>query len=404
MIIHKAYKFELDPNDYTKKLLFKAAGVARFTYNWSLARRIERFNTKTEKDRFTNYTKESKALNAIKSKQFPWMYEVSSTIITNSLSDLDEAFSNFWKDRKKGVGFPKFKRKSISKDSFTLYQSIEIHPHHITLPRLGKIRTKNKDNVVPGKILSATVSRTADRWFVSIATEQEISEQIVNGPIVGVDLGISTFATLSDGNKIDSPNPLKNSLAKLRRANKSHARKQKGSQNRRKSAVKLARIHARVANVRKDFLHKLTTQLTKTKSIIVVEDLFVKGMQQNKYLARAISDQGFGEFRRQLSYKSVWCGSKLIVANRWFASSKTCSNCNYKLDKLELSVRSWICPSCGVVHDRDLNAAKNLENLAYPRVLGTAGVKSEMSVEIPLTAEQNQIWSTSYESLKQEVA
>jgi putative transposase len=405
--MNRAWKFELDPNNVVRTLLAKHAGTARFAWNWSLARRIERFRTQEGKAKFTNAIAEHKALNSLKPLEFPWMYEVSKCAPQEALRNLDKAFKCFWARRKEGIGFPKFKKRGVSRDSFYLQGAIKPQDRYIQLPNLGSIRLKERiRNRVKGKILSATVSRTADRWFVSIATVEDVPmARPPEGPAVGVDLGLKTFAVLSDGTKIKSPRPLKGALTRLKRAQQSHSRKQKGSCNRRKASLRVTKIHARVVNVRKDFLHKITTKLAKTKSTIVIEDLNVRGMVRNHLLARNISDSGWGEFRRQLEYKTVWYGSKLVVADRWFPSSKLCSDCGYKLEKLPLSIREWGCPSCGVVHDRDTNAAINLERLMYPEFPGrTLRLdRSEKPVETPLM-EVPEVYAsdTSHGSMKQE--
>jgi putative transposase len=404
--MNRSYKFELDPNNRVKSLLAQHAGTARFAWNWSLARRIERFKTQEGKEKFTNAMAEHKALNILKSTEFPWMYEVSKCAPHEALRNLDKAFKSFWARRKEGVGFPRFKKRDASRDSFSLNGSIKVQDRYVQLPKIGTGRLKERTGGrVKGRILSATVSRTADRWFVSIATVEDRSEpKPIQGPVVGVDLGLSTFATLSDGIQFISPGPLKSTLARLKRAQQSHSRKQKGSNNRRKAALKVAKIHARVANIRKDFLHKITTQLAKTKSVIVIEDLNVRGMIKNHCLARSIFDQGWGEFRRQLGYKTAWYGSRLVTADRWFPSSKMCSNCGHKLPKLNLSIRKWNCPGCSCVHDRDHNAAINLERLAYrefPEIVTPKGVKKP--VEIPLAeALGAKAFKVSQGSLKQE--
>lgn len=237
----------------------------------------------------------------------------------------------------------------------------------VQLPRLGSIHLK-EEPAVQGRILSATVSREAGRWFVSLSVEMEMPDPApVRGPAAGIDVGLKHFATIAAGEavqKIEAPRPLGRYLRVLRRRQRRHSRKLKGSRNRRKSAQRLARLHQRIRNVRQDFLHKLSTHLTKTKSVIVVEDLNVSGMLRNRHLARHIADCGWGAFRRMLEYKSVWYGSKLVAANRFFPSSKTCSACGHLLEKLPLGVREWDCPGCGTHHDRDENAARNLLTLA----------------------------------------
>ena len=214
---------------------------------------------------------------------------------------------------------------------------------------------------VKGRILSVTVTREADRWYVSIAVEEEIADpEPIQGEVVGVDLGLTHFAALSNGEKISAPKPLNKKLKLLKRRSKQHSKKQQGSNNRKKSRIRLSRTHRKVRNVRVDFLHKETTKLAKTKSVIVIEDLNVQGMVRCKNLSRHISDAGWGEYRRMLEYKTKWYGSRLIIAPRFYASSKTCSKCEHYVKELPLKIRNWECENCHSVHDRDVNAAKNL--------------------------------------------
>ena len=407
MELRRAYQFELDPNNSVRTLLAQHAGTARFAWNWSLRRRIERFETQEGKEKFTNAINEHRELNALKGPEFPWMYEVSKCAPQESIRDLDKAFKAFWSRRHEGVGFPRFKKKFKSRDSFRLTGSIKVQDRYVNLPRLGSIRLKEKtSNRVKGSILSATVSRVADRWFVSITVvdKNHPDPTPIEGSVVGIDLGIKTFAVCSDGLKVESPKALQRAMARLRRAQHAHSRKVRGSRKRRNSAQKIARIHARVVNVRRDFLHKFTSKLAKTKSIIVIEDLNVKGMARSRSLSSKIMDAGWGEFRRQLGYKTGWYGSKLMVADRWYPSSKRCSECGFTLKRLALSEREWACPQCGVVHDRDENAAINLKNLAYPEFPGNVDLNQiRKPVENPLAAELTKVRSTSHGSLKQEV-
>ncbi|ABZ85562.1 transposase, is605 family, orfb [Heliomicrobium modesticaldum Ice1] len=362
MKINRAYRYELKPNVAQRILLAQHAGTARFAYNWGLARRITLYEAEKKS---TNAIAQHRELNQLKQTEFPWMYEVSKCAPQEALRDLDKAFKNFFRGLKLGqkVGFPRFKKKGQD-DSFRLTGAIKVNGKAVQLPRLGVIRLK-EEPWIRGRILSATVSREADRWFVSLACEVEIPDPApVLGPIVGIDVGLNHFAVLSDGTKVEAPKPLDKFLKRLRRLSKKHSRKQKGSTNRKKSALALARLHRRIRNIRQDFLHKLTTNLAKTKSEIVMEDLNVRGMMRNGSLARHIADVGWGEFRRQLGYKTAWYGSKLTLVHRFYPSSKTCSACGYVREELPLSVREWDCPSCGVHHDRDHNAAKNLKNYA----------------------------------------
>ncbi|MCL6444897.1 MAG: transposase [Alicyclobacillus sp.] len=358
MKVHRAYRVELHPNRNQRVLLAKHAGAARFAYNWGLARRMALYE---QTGKSTNAIEQHRELNRLKKTEFPWMYEVSKCAPQEALRDLDRAFRNFFRGLKEGrnVGFPRFKKKGRD-DAFRLTGSIRVLEKAVQLPRLGRIRLKEQPHV-QGRILSATVRREADRWYVSLTVEQDIPDPTPPmGDQVGVDLGLKSFLTLSDGTKVHAPKPLAQYLRRLRRLSKQHSRKQQGSKNRKKFALKLARLHRRIRNIRYDFLHKVTTELAKTKREIVVEDLNVQGMHRNRKLARAISDTGWGEFRRMLAYKCAWYGSTLTVVPRFYASSKTCSVCGHVLDELPLSVREWTCPTCNTHHDRDVNAARNL--------------------------------------------
>ena len=330
-------------------------------------------------------------MNKLKRTDFPWMYEVSKCAPQEALRDLDRAFGNFFAALKTGArsGFPRFKKKGVH-DSFRLTGSIKVEEKAVQLPRLGVIRLKEEPGV-EGRILSATVNREADRWFVSLTCEVEIPEpEPVTGEIVGIDVGLNHFIVISDGTKIESPKPLGRYLKRLRRLSRKHGRKQKGSSNRKKSALGLARLHRRIRNIRQDFTHKLTTHLAKTKSEIVIEDLNVRGMLQNDRLSRHIADAGWGEFRRQLVYKTAWYGSKLTIAPRFYPSSKTCSECGYVVEDMPLSIRQWDCPSCGMPHDRDINASVNLKQLSksllVPEVL-----REFTPAEIPLAGTRNRL-------------
>ncbi|MEW6040167.1 MAG: RNA-guided endonuclease TnpB family protein [Elusimicrobiota bacterium] len=363
MKVNKAYRYELDPNNIQKTLLAKHSGVARFAYNWGLARRIQEYKT-TGKS--SNAIEQHRQINALKKTDFPWMYEVSKCAPQEALRDLECAYKNFFRRVKNGerLGFPKFKKKGID-DSFRLTGSISVLPRHIQLPRLGAIRTKESTHKFTGKILSAVVKREADKWFVSLAVEVESPDpKPIQGEICGCDLGLNKFVQISNGEVIDFELPLAKLLSKLKEYSRSHSKKQKGSNNRRKSAVRLARIHYRIKCLRKDTIHKITTLLAKTKSVICVEDLNVKGMIKNSRLARSISDASWGELVKQLEYKCMWYGSTLVFAPAKFPSTKMCNRCKNVKESMLLSERTYRCDKCGLVIDRDLNSAINLENHA----------------------------------------
>jgi len=391
--INRAYRYEIDPNVQNRILLAKHAGAARFTFNWGLKARIDLY----EKDKTsTNAIEQHRLLNTLKRQEFPWMYEVSKCAPQEALRDLDKAFKNFYLGlkQKKSVGFPKFKKKG-QHDSFRLTGTIKVNAQSIQLPRLGVLKLKEATQV-QGKILSATLSRQADRWFVSLTVEQEIVPPApVQGNPIGIDVGLTTFATTSEGIKISPPKPLNKALKKLKRLSKQHSRKKVGSNNRKKSAFRLARHHRKVGNKRLDFLHKLSTHLAKTKPVIVVEDLGIKEMLQKKRYSRFIADVGWGGFIRMLEYKTTWYGSLLQKAPRYFASTKRCSSCGHTKQELPLHVREWSC-ICGQIHDRDINAAVNLLKL---HTGSSPGINACGDTSGGGTA----IWSTSHVSLKQEV-
>ena len=371
-----SHKIRLNPNNKQATYFAKAAGTARFAYNWALAEWQTQYTA--WKDDNTqpkpNQMGLRRQLNAIKREQFPWMLEVTKNAPQMAIIQLGNAFKNFFAGRAK---YPQFKKKGKSRDSFTLTNDqFAIDASRIRIPNLGLVRMRETLRF-SGKILSATVSRTADQWFASITvdTDQNYLPPAENQGTVGVDLGVSALATLSTGEKVAGAKPHRALLSRLQRLSRSLSRKVKGSANRHKAKQKLARLHARIANIRQDGLHQLTTDLTHRFDTIGIEDLNVSGMVKNRHLSRAISDMGFFEFRRQLEYKAGMRGSVVVVADRFFASSKTCSasGCGHKVDKLPLSVREWTCPLCGVVHDRDINAAKNLEKYAVSSTVSACG-------------------------------
>ena len=360
-----AHRIALEPNNAQATYLARAAGVARFAYNWALAQWTQQYQA-CKLD--ASLPKPSQAalrrqLNAIKREQFPWMLDVTKNAPQMAIIQLGNAFKNFFTGRAK---YPQFRKKG-QHDRFSLTNDqFSVEGSRIRIPNLGWVRMREALRF-SGKILSATVSRVADRWFVSIAVETPDTShlpQAQNQGVVGVDLGVSALATLSTGENIPGPKPHKALLGRLQRLSRSLSRKQKGSSNRNKARAKLVKLHARIANIRSDALHQLTTSLTRRFYTIGIEDLNVRGMVKNRCLARSIADMGFFEFRRQLHYKAAMRGGQVVVADRWFASSKTCSSCGHKRESLPLSVRQWTCPECGAHHDRDVNAAINLKQVA----------------------------------------
>ncbi|MFW9904031.1 MAG: RNA-guided endonuclease InsQ/TnpB family protein [Candidatus Thorarchaeota archaeon] len=373
----RGYRYELRINNKERTQLTKCAGIARFAWNWGLAVRKQRYQTHTGAARYTDAMKQHKELNRLKKTAYPWMYEVSKCVPQEALRALDRAYRNFitnLQQRKQNhtrykVGLPKFKKKGKSKDSFRLTGVIRLFPEEkrVQLPRLGKLRLKEKPTFpVSARILSATVSRLADRWYVALTVKEEQPDPEPNtGPLVALDKGVAVFAALSSGIPIPRPTFLLRQARKQRRLSKAHSRKQTGSNNKRKSALRLARFYRRITNQRHNFLHQTSTYLAKNHSVIVTEDLHIKGLMQNKKQSKYWADLSHGTFQRLLTYKASLYGSHVITIDRWFPSSKLCSNCLYLHRDLTLSDRVFRCPLCGLVFDRDYNAAVNLANYYY---------------------------------------
>ena len=327
----------------------------------------------------SNAIEQHHQLNALKPTKFPWTYDVSKCAMQEALRDLDKAYQSFFLRVKNGdetPGFPKFKSRKQGIGSFRLTGAIRVEDARIRLPRIGWIRLKER-GYIPTKgihILSATVSEQAGRWFVSVQCREEIEITQATGNPVGVDLGIKELAVCSNGQRFENPKALRKAQCKLGRLQRELSRRKKGGRNRERTRRKMAKVHYRIACIRKDALHKATSAIVaKTKpdserpSAVVVEDLNVSGMLKNHCLAQAISDVGFAEFKRQLEYKTAWLGEELMVADRFLPSSRLCRHCGCINSELTLSNRTWTC-DCGAVLDRDLNAALNLRNLAVRAV------------------------------------
>jgi len=368
-----AHRIALHPNNVQATYLARAAGVARFAYNWALSEWRRQYVAHQADPELPTPSQFSlrRQLNAIKREQFPWMMNVTKCAPQMAIIQLGEAFKNFFAHRAR---YPKFRRKGVD-NRFTLTNDeFRVDGKRFYIPKLGWVRMREALRFT-GRIVSATVSRRADRWHVSItvdATDASLSPAENQG-VVGIDLGVSALATLSTGEQWLGPKPLRSLLDRLRQLARSLSRKVKGSRNRDRVKRRLARLHARIANMRRDGLHKLTTSVTRRFHTIGIEDLNVKGMLANRHLSRAIADMGFHELRRQLSYKAAWRGGHVVVVDRWYPSSKTCSCCGYRLKELALGTRSWTCPGCGVHHDRDINAAVNLKNMAMSSIATACG-------------------------------
>lgn len=375
-LIQRGYTFELDPNQAQRVQLAKSVGCSRFVYNWGLAESEKAYELTGKRPKHSDLKKQ---LVELKKGDAPWLYEVSAHIGQQALVDLERAFDRFFKGVKGSgpkAGFPKFKRKG-ERDSARFYE-VTLEERHLRLPNVGRVRLKEScsERGFQGRVLSATVRRRADRWFVSLCVEQERElrdQRLVRWPsdVVGIDLGLKAAAVIHDGvttRVVEPQRALRKNLKKLRRLNRQLTRKQKGSSNRAKAKLELARLHYRITCQRQDHLHQLSSHLARTKSVIVVEDLHLRGMVKNRHLALSISDAGMGEIRRQLAYKSEWYGAQLVVADRYYPSSKLCSGCGTIKDTLSLSTRFFECEACGLVLDRDENAAINLRRLGLAQL------------------------------------
>ncbi len=457
MQITRGYRTELDLNNHQITACKKHAGAARWAWNWGLARKQAVYQ---ESKRWIGAMELHRELNELKQTEIPWMYEVSKAAPQEALRDLDQAYRNFFRRvrlKKEGkwkgkLGFPKFKTKRKGLGSFRLTGAIHVYEKAIELPRLGRLRLKECGYLPTSgvHILSATVSEEAGRWYVSVQVEEEVAlPPPATGFPLGVDLGSKTLAQCSDGRAVANPKALRSELGRLKRLHRRLSRKQKGSKNRAKARVILARTYARLAHIRRDALHKGTSLLTRAvlspeergsrlaeiaaslpepkakvkarigkrtqpaeppplpehiarkvkqkhikqvlrrartvdaplrPSMTILEDLNVDGMRRNRKLALSISDVGFGEFKRQMTYKAVWQGGTLLLADRWFPSTKMCSGCGHVKAEMDLSERVYVCDTCHLVIDRDLNAALNLAQLSH-EVLKLAKQNPDRSLE-----------------------
>jgi putative transposase len=410
--VNQAFRFELSPNEGQRKALAQHIGAARFAYNWGLERSRKALE---EGKRLPSAAELHREWNRWKRENAPWWTEVSKCAPQEAFRDLEKALKNWRKGKSR---FPRFKRKKLTPDNGArLTGSIRVFSRHIGLPRIGKVKSKEPTDKLlklleegKAKILSATISREADRFYVSLTCEVERpdpkpKEVRSEDDVVGVDLGLSSFAGLSDGTKIDPPKPLAKKLRLLKRRSKQLSRKQKGSNNSKKSALRLARLHRKIKNLRRDFLHKQTTWLARTKPVIVVEDLSVRGLSRGP-LSRSVADVGWGAFLRMLEYKAKWYGATLIVAPRSFPSTRLCSRRGHLHGKMPLFQRVFRCEACGLEIDRDLNAAINLKKYGLAHLTGSTGSSpGSHACGDPSSGGTALLgWPTSHGSVKQEVA
>ena len=352
---NKAYKFRLYPNKQQQELINMTFGCTRFVFNRILGDAIKYYeeNKKTKINTPATYKSD-----------YPFLKEVDSLALANAQLQVKVAYKNFYN----GSGFPKFRSKKNNYQSYTTNNqkgSVRIEGSKIKLPKVGFVKIK-LHQAVQGVIKSVTISKNpSGKYYISILTQQEIAQLASIDKKLGIDLGLKNFAITSDGDIFENPKFLRKTEKQLTKAQRELSRKKKSSNNRYKARLKVAKLHEKIANQRKDFLHKLSTKLIRENQTIVMEDLSVKNMMKNHKLAKAISEVSWYQFRLMLDYKSKWYGREIIIAPSNYASSQLCSNCGYKnTDVKDLKIREWKCPSCGSVHDRDINASKNLLKLA----------------------------------------
>jgi putative transposase len=356
-VAKRTYKYRFYPTPEQAALLNRTFGCVRYVWNRALA---ERSRAWTQEQRRVTFAGTCRMLTAWKAEpETAWLYEVSNVALQQSLQHLQSAYVNFWSKRAR---YPKFKSRHKSRASATFTTSgFRFRGGQLTLAKMNAPLDIRWSRPLPGGAEPSTVTVSRDaagRWFVSLLCECPGGALPASPQAVGVDVGITSLVTFSTGEKIANPRHERRDRERLAEARRNLARKQKESANRAKARIKVARIHARITDRRKDFLHKLTTRLIRENQVVVIEDLSVRNMVRNHKLARAISDASWSELHRQLEYKADWYGRTVIAIDRFYPSSKTCSACGDITASMPLNVREWVCASCGTPHDRDVNAAK----------------------------------------------
>ncbi len=362
----KAYKYRIYPNKKQERHLLKSFGCCRYIYNKALNYKIEVYSKEKKSvscfDLIGGILKEEK-------QKHDWLIEPYSQCLQMSIKNLDNAFTKFFKEKK---GFPKFKKKS-NKQSISYPQGVKVDfkTNKIILPKIKKVKCVF-DREFIGKIKTCTVSKTqTNKYYISILVddgkELPLKVEIEENTTIGLDLGLKSFIVTSDGLKVNNPKHFSNLEKRLKVLQKRASRKKKGSKNKKKANLKVAKIHERIKNQRNDFLHKLSTKLIRENQSICLEDLNISGMLKNHKLAKSISSVSWSEFTRQLNYKSNWYGKNIITIGRFEPSSKTCNCCGNIYKELKLNEREWVCKNCGIKHDRDLNASKNIKSFGLLR-------------------------------------
>lgn len=371
-IIHKSYKFRINPNKEQQTLLSKHFGATRFVFNYYLNKRKEGY---LENKTSLNYYDNANDLTLIKKDEnYVWLKEINSQSLQSSLRNLDAAYNKFFRKQAK---FPNFKSK-YDKQSFTIPQSVTIEGDKLYIPKFRKGIDINIHRRIEGRILFGTISKsTTGKYHISITCEVEYQQYEKTNSSIGIDTGIKDLAILSNGEVYPNIKTLKTNLKKLKYKQRQLSKKQKGSNNRLKQKQILATLHEKVTNTRIDYLHKVSTDIVKNHDIICIEDLAVKNLMKNHKLAQAFSDVALGTLYAMLEYKSNWNDKTIVKIDRFFPSSKTCSVCGWIKQDLELKDRKWDCPSCKTSHDRDYNASKNILKQGLNILNSGCGIQSE---------------------------
>ena len=358
MNVKRAYRFRFYPTPEQEQILARTFGCARFAYNHMLRLRSDAWLQRQE---CVGYHETSAALTALKkTPEHAWLNEVSSVPVQQALRHLQTAFTNFFAKRAR---YPKFKRKDGPQSAEYTTSAFKWDGESLKLAKMDAPLAIRWSRTIPkaAKVTTVTVSVDASgRYFVSLLCDDAVAKKPAGHGKVGIDLGLTHFAILSTGEKVAAPNTFRKHEAKLAKLQRQMAKKTKGSNRRKKAKLRVAKLHAKIADSRRDFLHKLSTRLINENQVIAVESLSVSNMQKNRCLSKSIADASWSEFLRQLEYKAKWYGRELIGIDRWYPSSKRCSDCGYTMPKMPLNVRQWTCPECGSIHDRDANAARNV--------------------------------------------
>jgi len=370
--IFKSFKFRIYPNKEQEILMAKHFGACRFVFNHYLNKRKESYLE--DKKSLNNYDNANDLTQFKKDENFNWLKEINSQSLQSSLRNLDTAYGKFFRKQAK---FPRFKSK-YDGQSFKIPQFVKLENNELIVPKFKSGIKINLHREINGEILFATISKsTTGNYYVSLTCEVNHKPYEKTNSKVGIDTGIKDLAILSDGTTYENIRSLKTKLKKLKFNQRQLSKKVKGSSSRNKQKQKLAIIHGKITNVRKDYLHKVSTEIVKNHDIISVEDLAVKNIMKNHKLAQAMSDVSLGSFYFMLEYKCEWNDKQFVKIDRFFPSSKMCSNCGWVNQDLTLNIREWTCPSCGEKHDRDFNASKNILKQGL-KILSVSGIESDI--------------------------